>query len=65
MVLLKDNVANACNVRTYFKYVTSSFILIKSVSGMRISLDYQPIEVNTDVATESYTTECNCKDKGT
>ena len=32
---------------------------------MRISLDYQPIEVNTDVTTESYVaeTECNCKDK--
>ena len=32
---------------------------------MRISQDYQPIEVNTDVATESYTTECNCKEKAT
>ena len=28
---------------------------------MHISLDYQPIEVNTYVATESYATECNCK----
>ena len=32
---------------------------------MRISLDYQPIEVNIDVATESYATECNCEDKAT
>ena len=45
--------------------VTSSFILIESASGMPISLDYQPIEVNTDVATESYVTECNCRDKAT
>ena len=30
---------------------------------MRISLDYQLIEVNTDVITESYATEYNCKDK--
>ena len=60
-VLLRDNVANAHNL---FQ-ATSLFILIKSVSGMRISLDYQPKEVNTDVATESYATECNCKDKTT
>ena len=46
MVLLRYNVTNACNL-------TSSFVLIKSVSGMRISRDYQPIEVNTDVTTES------------
>ena len=32
---------------------------------MRISLDYRHIEVNIEVATESYTTECNCKDKAT
>ena len=38
MVLLRDKVTNARNL-------TSSFILIESVSGMRISLDYQPIEV--------------------
>ena len=49
----------------YFKYIASSFVLIKSASGMRTSLDYQPIEVNTDIATESYATECNCKDKAT
>ena len=62
-VLLRDNVANAC----YLFRVSSSFVLIESASGvrMRISLDYQPIEVNTDVATESYATECNCKDKAT
>ena len=60
-VMLRDNVANACNS---FR-VTSSFVLIESASGMRISLDYQPIEVNIDVATESYATECNCKDKAT
>ena len=59
--MLRDNVANACNL---FR-VTSSFVLIKSASRMHISLDYQPIEVNTDVATESYATECNCKDKAT
>ena len=58
MVLLRDKVTNARNL-------TSSFILIESESGMRISLDYQPIEVNTDVATESYAKECNCKDKAT
>ena len=60
-VLLRDNVANARNL---FQ-VTSLFILIESASGMRISLDYQRKEVNTDVATESYATECNCKDKTT
>ena len=60
-VLLRDNVADACNL---FR-VTSSFVLIKFESGMRISLDYQPIEVNTDITTESYATECNCKDKAT
>ena len=60
-VLLRDNIANARNL---FQ-VTSSFVLSEYVSGMCISLDYQPIEVNTDVATESYTTECNCKDKAT
>ena len=60
-VLLKDNVTNARNL---FR-VTSSFVLIESASGIRISLDYQPIEVNIDVATESYATECNCKDKTT
>ena len=32
---------------------------------MCIFLDYQPIEVDTDVATETYATECNCKDKAT
>ena len=56
MVLLRDNVASAHNL---FQ-VTNLFILIESASGMRISLDYQPIEVNTGVATESYATECNC-----
>ena len=60
-VLLRDNVANAHNL---FR-VTSLFVLIESASGMHISLDYQPIEVNTDVATESYATECICKDKAT
>ena len=60
-VLLRDNVAIARNL---FR-VTSSFVLIKSASGMCVSLDYQPIEVNTDVVTESYATECNCKDKAT
>ena len=63
-VLLRDNVANA---RNSFR-VTSSFVLIESASGMLISLDYQPIEVNNitiDVATESYATECDCKDKAT
>ena len=60
-VLLRDNIAKAHNL---FR-VTSLFILIESASGMRISLDYQPIEVNADVATESYATECNCKDKAT
>ena len=35
-VLLRDNVANA---RNSFR-VTSSFVLIESASGMRISLDY-------------------------
>ena len=49
----------------FIRVITSSFVLIESASGMRISLDYQPIEVNTDVTTESYTTECNCKDKAT
>ena len=61
MVLPRDNVASAHNL---FR-ATSLFVLIESASGMRISLDYQPIEVNTDVATESYATECNCKDKAT
>ena len=60
-VLLRDNVANACNL---FR-VTSSFVLIESAYGMCISLDYQPIEVNTDVTIESYAAECNCKDKAT
>ena len=60
-VLLRDNVANAHNL---FR-VTSLFVLIKSTSGMCISLDYQPIKVNTEVATESYARECNCKDKAT
>ena len=60
-VLLEDNVTNARNL---FR-VTSSFVLIESASVIRISLDYQPIEVNTDVATESYAKECNCKDKTT
>ena len=31
--------------------VTSLFVLIESASGMPISLDYQLIEVNKDVAT--------------
>ena len=61
MVLLRDNIANPHNL---FQ-VTSSFVLTESAFGMRISRDYQPIEVNTDVATESYATECNCKDKAT
>ena len=60
-VLLRNNITNARNL---FR-VTSLFVLIESASGMRISLDYQPIEVNTDVTTESYATECNCKDKAT
>ena len=60
-VLLRDNVANTRNL---FQ-VTSLFVLIESSSGMCISLDYQPTEVNTDVATEIYATECNCKDKAT
>ena len=30
---------------------------------MRISLEYQLMEVNIVVATESYTTGCNCKTK--
>ena len=60
-VLLRNNITNARNL---FR-VTSLFVLIESASEMRISLDYQPIEVNTDVATESYATECNCKDKAT
>ena len=60
-VLLRDNVASACNL---FR-VTSLFDLIESASVMRISLHYQPIEVNADIATESYATECNCKDKAT
>jgi len=60
-VLLRGNVANARNLF----WVLSSFVFIESASGMRISLDYQPIEVNTDITTESYTTECNCKDKAT
>ena len=60
-VLLRDNVGNAHN----FFRVASLFVLIESASGMRISLDYQPIEVDTDIATESYATECNCKDKAT
>ena len=59
--LLRDNITNARNL---FQ-VISLFVLIESASGMRISLGYQPIEVNTDVATESYATECNCKDKTT
>ena len=37
--------------------------LIESASGMCISLDYQPIKVNAEVATDSYATDCNCKDK--
>ena len=45
--------------------ISSKFVLIESASGMHISPDYQPTEVNTDVATESYATECNCKDKAT
>ena len=57
-VLLTDNVANTRNLFP----VTSSF---ESTSGMRISRDYLPIEVDTDVTTESYATECNCKDKAT
>ena len=61
MVLLRDNIANARNL---FR-VTSLFVLIEYASGMCISLDYQPIEVNIDVAIESYATECNCKDKAT
>ena len=61
MVLLRDNVTNARNL---FR-VTSSFVLIESASGMHNSLDYQPIEADTDVATESYATECNYKDKAT
>ena len=38
-VLLEDNVTNARNL---FR-VTSSFVLIESAPGIRISLDYQPI----------------------
>ena len=56
---------NAKGVYHNLFWVTSSFVLIESASGMRISLDYQPIEVNTDIATESYATECNCKNKAT
>ena len=26
---------------------------------------FSPIQVNTDIATESYATECNCKDEAT
>ena len=53
MILLRDNVANAYNLF----HVTSVFVLIESVSRMCVSLDYQPIEVNTDAATESYAIE--------
>ena len=60
-VLLRGNVTNARNLFP----VTSSFVLIGSASAMRISLDYQPIEVNTDIATASFATECNYKDKAT
>ena len=60
-VLLRDNVAN---IRNLF-LVIGSFVIHKYAPGMHISLDYQPIEVNTDAATESFITECNCKDKAT
>ena len=51
MVLLRDNVANAHNL---FQ-ATSLFVLIESASGMFISLDYQPIQVNIQMSQQKVT----------